>query len=274
MPVTESSFGSTEQGVTAQSVSYGTPSASRQYETTVGNCKVTITDPTSGTKSDQVTFTYTLEDDRAATASIKPEYSLNNGGTWSEATKGTGGDNKTGLATSASGTSHTFVWNSATDLSLDARVDVLFRIRAYDQDNYLGSVLSSSNVKLTIDNAPAQMTLVSPTDGYFDKNQTPTFIGVVPNPIAGNSKLHFKIEFSDDNTFSSPTSFESRNDQTAWQYDSNGSGNWTALPAAGLDVPGDPTLIGRQIRFTIQQEDYLTPQIRHWRMTCGGVATL
>ncbi len=270
MPVTESSFGSTEQGITAVSINYGEPSISRQYETTTGNCKVVITG-TSGTSAD-ITINYTLEDDRATTASIKPEYSTNGGGTWVEATKGTGGDNKTGLSTSAAGTAKTFIWASATDLGLDSKQDVLFRIRAYDQDLYLGSYMTSSSQKISVNNAPAQMTLVSPADGYFDKLQTQTFIGVIPNPVGGNSNVHFKIEFADNANFSSPTAFESKNDQTGWQFDSTGSGNWVAVPIGGVDIPSDPTLIGRQIRFTIQQEDYLTLGTRNWRMYCGGIS--
>lgn len=266
---TETSLGASQQRILAYSVNYGTPSTSRQLETTFGNCKVTLSS-SSGT-SDEITFTYTLEDDREATASIKPEYSTDGGATWSEGTKGATGDNKTGLTTSAAGTSHTFVWDTVTDLGIDAKQDILFRIRAYDQNNYLGSYLTSATLKVSVDNAPAQVVLVSPTDGYFDKEQTPTFVWTIADMVGGDSKAHFKIEFADNANFSNATVFESRNDQTGWQYDATGSGGWTDVPAAGVDIPSTPALVGRQARYTIQQENAFGLGTQYWRVTQGGV---
>lgn len=267
---TESSFGSTAQGITAVSVNYGEPSVARQYETTTGNCKVTITS-VSGTSAD-ITINYTLEDDREATASIKPEYSTNNGGTWSEATKGTGGDNKTGLTTSAAGLAKSFVWASATDLGLDAKQDVLFRIRAYDQNNYLGSYMTSSNQRVSVDNSPAIVVLSSPSDGYFSKDETPIFQWVISDMVGGNSKAHFKIEFADNSNFTNAIVFESRNDPTPFEYDATGSGGWTAVPSAGVDIPSNPSLVGKTARFTVPQESYFTVKNRWWRVSQGGTA--
>ncbi len=66
------------------------------------------------------------------TGSSGIEYSTD-GSTWADATKGTGGDNLTGLTSSASpGTDHSFVWDTATDLPTTEDSTVYLRIRPND----------------------------------------------------------------------------------------------------------------------------------------------
>lgn len=252
------------------SVTYGDASSSRTIRITRGNCIPAISVP-SGEQTGQVTITYTLWDLRAGTASIIAEYSTDNGSTWNQATEGSGSDGTNNLSTSATapGQSHTFVWDTVTDLGVAWSADIVFRIRAYDQPNWLGSYEVSNSATIRVDNAPGAPGIVSPADSYFTKDQTPTFTGTIPDPVAGGGKLHFKLEIDTDPSFGSPTVFESRLDQTGWEYDSTGTGNWVDLPQGGVDVVSDPTLIGNQVRYTIQTTDRLSRAIYYWRMTAG-----
>jgi len=86
-----------------------------------------ITTP-SGTQSGNVTINYTLTDANSDPCSILAQYSPDGGTTWDTATLGSGGDGTTGLTSSPSGTSHTFVWASATDLGSVLNSNIEFRI--------------------------------------------------------------------------------------------------------------------------------------------------
>ena len=94
-------FSLTESQKTGETLIYGTEATEYTLKITKSNCIPRISS-TSGTYGD-VTITYTLEDDRTNTCSIRPYYSSDRGTTWNEMTKGTGGDAKTGLSTSAAG---------------------------------------------------------------------------------------------------------------------------------------------------------------------------
>ncbi len=86
-----------------------------------------ITTP-SGTQSGNVTINYTLTDANSDPCSILAQYSPDGGTTWDAATLGSGGDATTGLTSSPSGTSHSFVWASGTDLGNVLNSKVEFRI--------------------------------------------------------------------------------------------------------------------------------------------------
>jgi len=255
----------------AQSVTYGDYSSSVNFEVTQGDCKVSITSVT-GDYGD-ITIAYTLEDDRAGTASIKPMWATSESGAYSEMTKGTGGDAKTTLSTSASGTAHTFVWDTVTDLGIDHKGKVWIKIRAYDRDNHIGDWMESGALPQSIDNAPEAPTITSPSAGYFDKNTTPQIIGTIPDPKAGNSDLHIKIQIATDSAFNDDDieqTYESRLDQTGFEYQ-DGLSTWTAFPETGIPVSSDPTLIGNSWRYTIQTEFELTESIKYIRAAAGGL---
>ena len=256
---------------TPREVVYGDNSSVNSYEVTEGNCKVRIISY-NGTSGD-ITFTYVLENDREDNASILAEYSTTGiDGTWAAATSAGGDDGTDDLTTSAEGTSHTYIWNTVTDLGVDYKGDAYFRITAYDRTNQIGSTVVSQSQKISVDNSPEAPTLVSPTDGYFDKDETPTFIFTIPDPRAGNSRLHFKIEIAQDQNFERIAyTFESRLDQAGWVYDSTGSGGWVPIPFDGIDIPSDPSLIGNQVKFTVQTEDRLAIGTYYWRVVAGGV---
>jgi hypothetical protein len=86
----------------------------------------------SGVQSGSIPISYTLTDPDADSDSIwHPQYSTDGGGTWHDATAGSGGDGTTGLASSPSGTSHKFVWASTTDLPNVSSTNVLFQMTPY-----------------------------------------------------------------------------------------------------------------------------------------------
>jgi len=63
-----------------------------------------------------VLIAYSLTDAESETCSITVHYSLDGGDNWNVATAGSGGDGTTGLSSSPSGSSHTFVWASGSDI--------------------------------------------------------------------------------------------------------------------------------------------------------------
>ena len=255
---------------TAETVVYGVETAAEDFEVSQANVKCVLTKPTD--LIGDILLAYTLEDDRAQTASIIPQYSTDGGTTFSTMTDQGGGDGTTGLTTSITGQSHTFEWDTVTDLGLDFKGDVLIRIKAFDQDTLLGDFEFSAEHKLQIDNAPLISSLVSPIDGFFDKNETPTFVFLLPDPSAGNSAMHVKLEIDIDTSFLSDAliTFESRLDQVGWEYDSDGAGAWLPIPAPG--IPSGST-VGRQVRFTVQTPEKLSKATLFWRVTFGGVTS-
>ena len=253
-------------------VNYGTTSESRQLEVTEGNTKITI-DSITPLYGD-VTISYTLENDESDISSIKPEYSTN-GTTYYEMTSAGGDDGVATLATDTDendGISYDFIWDTATDLGLDYNASVYIRIKVYDKDARKGSIITSSREKKTIDNTPEAPTLVSPTASYFRKDETPVFVFTIPNPKAGNSILHFKIEVDSQSTYDSgdEIAFESYADQVGWEYKDE-SANWIAIPVGGVDIISTPALIGNQVRYTVQTDNRLDTGNYYWRATAGGV---
>ena len=272
--MTETGFSpTTGKAKTPLSVNYSEASSSVIYEVTSGDCKVSLTIVT-GTYGD-ITLTYTLEDDRGGVglgiASIKPQYASTQGGSFSDMTKGTGGNNKTNLATSATPTTYTFVWNTVADLGIDFKGRRYIKIIAYDRDDYIGDTTSTDIRAIDIDNAPDAPTITYPTSGYFSKDTTPQIIGTIPDMRAGNSDAHIKIEVSSDSNFGTIVkTFESNLDQTGWQYDSDGAGAWLNIPFTGIPIVTDPTLIGNSWRYTVQTEDELELGNKYLRAYCGG----
>lgn len=272
MSPASTAFGGTTAVTTPQKIWYGSSSSSYTLKITRGNCLPSISDTTA--IYGHITIDYVLTNDRATTCSIRPYYSTDGGSTFSECTKGTGGDAKTGLGTSAAGTSHDFVWDSYTDLGNDFVGDVLVKIRAYDQDNYIGDFVDSGLEGISIMNAPSAATLVTPTDGYFQKDDTPEFVMQIPsdnNPTATYSYLHIKLEVDTTTDFNSANlvTFESRLDQTGWEY-KNASSVWKAIPASG--IPMSAALVGNQVRFVVPTDKRLDRTRLYWRVAFGGVA--
>lgn len=257
------------------SVVYGAPSESRDLEITIANVKITLTQPTGG--AGDITLNYTLVDVREAAARIVPQYSTDNQQNWSTCTSAGGDDGVTSLATSTAGTAHVFIWDTVTDLGIDHKGDVHVRILAYDQATMAGDFKSSGALSVNVDNAPLAPTLVSPADGWFDKDQTMTFICTIPNPNQGNSDMHVKLELDTVSTFDSENyiKFESRlmAEDSQAEYDSDGAGAWIDIPHDGIPVVATPALIGNQCRFTVPTPQKLPKKSFKWRMVFGGITS-
>jgi len=85
-----------------------------------------------GVQSDLVPIPYRLFDIDASTCSVLVEYSDDGGSTWYPATMGPGGEGTTSLASAVTGVSHTFVWDSVTDIGYTAPQDVRIKITPSD----------------------------------------------------------------------------------------------------------------------------------------------
>jgi len=267
-------------GTAAHSISFGELSPVRNYEVTSGNCKVdivTITNAIGGITDlyANITFTYTLHDDRAGLASLKCLYSTTGeSGAYSEMTEYTGGssDGKNDLTTSAAGTTHTFDWATVTDLGIDFKGTVYVKFRAFDRVDFIGDTMESGIRPILINNAPLAGVIVMPIEDFFDKNTTPQIVGTIPDPKSGNSDLHIKLEIARDEGFTDiELTLESAVDQIGWEYDTSGSGGWVDLPVSGIPVSSTPALIGRQWRVTVATDSELTTGQKYLRFSAGGI---
>lgn len=91
--------------------------------------------PPSGTQRAIIPLDYTLYDGESDSASIVTEYSINDGSTWSPASRsGVLGEGTSGLATSPAGVNHTFFWAALADgvATSGAVSTVRFRITPAD----------------------------------------------------------------------------------------------------------------------------------------------
>ncbi len=270
------SFGSST--TSAKSISYGAISNTLRFETTNGDCKVyitAITNPLSTTEFyGDLTFTYTLENDREEDASLKPYYSSTGpSGTFIEMTDA-GGDSegKDNLSTSAEGESHTFIWDTVTDLGIDFNSTVWIKFVAYDRTAFIGDTMNDTGRFINVNNAPEACILTAPVDGWFDKNTTPQVVGTIPDMRAGDSDAHIKLEIASDSGFTDiQYTYESAVVQTGWEYDSTGAGGWVDIPDTGIPVSSTPALVGNSWRYTIQTEDELDEGNWYVRARVGGV---
>jgi len=85
----------------------------------------------TGTKSGNIVIPYTLTDSESNPCSISVEYYYN--GSWHTATEGAGSDGTSGLSSSSSGVSHSFVWSSTTDIGHIYSENIKIRIKANDR---------------------------------------------------------------------------------------------------------------------------------------------
>jgi hypothetical protein len=120
---------------------------------------VTITTP--GASSGNVVINYQLVDAESDTGTIVVEVSLN-GGAFTPATAGAGGDGTTALTSSSGlGTAHTYQWNSIADVGIVACPAV--RIRITPSDAQGGSPVTTAN--FSVDNSthtPPSATITTP----------------------------------------------------------------------------------------------------------------
>lgn len=103
---------------------------------------ISYTSPDTWNTGD-MTITYSLTDADADTNTLTVQYSTDNSN-WSTATQGSGGDGTTGLASSSGGTSHTFVWDTATDLPTTEDSTVYIKITPSDGGGGLSAYTTDS----------------------------------------------------------------------------------------------------------------------------------
>lgn len=119
----------------------------------VANTAPSITfNDVGGWNKGETSFSYNLTDPDADPVSITVEYSTDNV-TWYAAAKGVGGDEATGLTSSASpGTAYTFVWDTIADLPTTKEPTVYLRITPSDGGGGLSAYISGG---FGVDNATA-----------------------------------------------------------------------------------------------------------------------
>ena len=135
-----------------------------------------ITTPTS-TQSGNVTISYTLADPESDICGIAIQYSPDGGSNWYTATPGSGGDGTVPLTSSPTGTAHTFVWASGSDIVNTSNANVRFRITPVDAG---GGGTPGTTGSYTISNAtnhkPNTPTNILPANGAGNQPVTPTLI--------------------------------------------------------------------------------------------------
>ena len=188
-------------------INYGNYSESRSRQIYQSDIKsISISSPTSGSENGAPVYvTYILESDiEASAATIQVNFSTNSGSTYNLCTPlatDSLHDGITSLTASESGTSHVFVWDSATDLTTAFISDTVnIQIRATDQNSAVTEYATSSI--FTVDMLPGAVTLISPADGFFDSDTTPDFIWDIPAD-PGADLIAFCIEIDDSTDFSS-----------------------------------------------------------------------
>lgn len=277
MPQTTATIGVT--GTSAHQISYGDWSDIINYEHTSGDCKVRINSIVneSDVATDlygTLTINYELEDDRnGEIASVKFLYSTSgSAGPYVDMDEAVGGSSEgtNNLSTSLTGQDHIFEWNTVTSLGIDYKGNVHVKLRAYDRTNFIGDYMESEILLITIDNAPRKPVITYPTEGWFEKNETPYIKGTIPDPRSGYSNLHIKLDIATDSSFNDiELSLASAIDQTGWEYYDGAA--WNDIPVAGIPVAATPALVGKEWKVTLQTEDALTIGQKYIRASCGGI---
>jgi len=227
----------------------GPISSALSYEITTGNTLVSGVS-VSGT-SKTVTVMYTLTNKSSTTSRIAAEYKRSYDAGYSTATKGSGGDAITGLTTSATGTSHTFMWDTGTDLGTSAVKNITFRITPYDASPTGGDAGEAGTATVTINNLPGQMDAPAESNGYtWDKDTTPIVIANMKDLILGTKA--FFLVYVYDSTGAVEQICNSAQVLDGWEYEQT-TGDWHQITAAGVDeayLP--PTLTGNRVQYTFQ----------------------
>ncbi|MHC4660875.1 MAG: hypothetical protein ACYS8W_04240 [Planctomycetota bacterium] len=137
-------------------------------------------DTPSGVQSGIVPLTYTLLNADESPVNILVQYSVDNGAYWATAAMGPGGDGMIDLATSASGTAHTFMWDSMNDMVALMVQEDCVRIRITPYGKITGGpgtsdCLSVNNVISSFGNSRPIVNVSTPV-GIQSGNVALTFI--------------------------------------------------------------------------------------------------
>ena len=163
---------------------------------------VTVVTPTAP-QSRNVTIGYTLFDQASDACSIQVQYSSDGGTTWNTATPGAGGSGTSGLTSSPSGVSHTFVWASGIDIS----------------------TANNSNVEIRIVPIDAGTTGIADTTGAFTVNNWPSASVATPaGTQGGNVAISYNLFGLQSDTCSILVQY-SPNGGSTWNTATQGSGS-------------------------------------------------
>ena len=202
-----------------------------------------------------ITATYRLKNNYASTSRVIVKFS-EDGATYAAATAGTGGDGLTGLATTATGKQHVYVWDSYTDSGLSQLdTSVYLRLIPYDHSPTGGSAAASyTSAAFAVNNRPARITWAN-SDGYsFDKDTTPVFRAVIPY-LRGGTRGFPEISFYETSGMSFLMTRQLVTDITGWDYEST-LNTWVAATSAGIP---DTAINGtNRMRYTVQAADALS----------------
>lgn len=270
MPVTTGWSAPNTLAITPKEIVYGTP-ATTTLEITNGNCKVAITGATLNMANGYIEITYSLESDVENNGSILPLYTLDLNESYQEMTEyPIGSDGKYDLATSAGGTDHIFRWRIVSDLTNIFKGNCYLNFIAFDHINNIGDTMANVYI-FNLDLAPSALTITSPVDGIFNKDQTPTIEGTIPSVIQGMVNMNLRVDFYTDSTHKNlEASFESNNVQTGWQY-KNDSAVWIDIPSTGIPIKSTPSLIGNAWRFTVQTDKRLNEDFYYIKAFAGSI---
>ena len=156
------------------------------------------------------------------------------------------------LTTSSAGVSHTFVWDTKTDLgsSFYKSGAVTFRVTPYDESPSGGTADTASTTTGVVNNLPLVMTTL--VNSYTtDDDTTPTFIATMSNLVLGDYAF-FKI-FVYDSTGTELQRNNSAEELDGWEYETV-TDTWTAMTVLGVSalyVP--PNVTGLRVRYTYQE---------------------
>ncbi len=114
-----------------------------------------VTTPASP-QGGSVTISYSLTDAESNACSILAQYSTDGGATWKTAKAGSGGDGTTGLASSPTGVSHTFVWAYSSDIG-GGNASVKVRITPTDTVAGTAGTSNAFTVQVSADMTAAVM---------------------------------------------------------------------------------------------------------------------
>lgn len=231
------------------------------YTITTGNTLVSGLS-ISGT-SQTVTVSYTLTNKTSTDSSIDVEYKRSSDVSYSYATKGIGGDGTQdpvtkrvyGLTTSSTGTAHTFMWDTGTDLGTSALKDITFKITPYDLSPTGGSAATAATTTVTINNLPLVMGTPTEENNYiWDKDTTPAIVATMSNLILGTAAF-FIIKVYD-STGAVVQENNSADSIAGWYYEQDYAGHpgtWTQVPITGVPAAYlPPTLTGNRVKYVYQ----------------------
>jgi hypothetical protein len=184
-----------------------------------------------------ITVTYKLKNWDSTASRIVVEFS-EDGTSWATATKGTGGDNITGLTTSPAGVSHTFVWDSYTDAGRsEFDTAVYLRITPYDLSPTGGDAAETvTSAAFAVNNLPAAITWANSDAVAWGEDTTPTFIATITSLRGGTGSYGFPDlrihEAVGDALVRKCASYEA---VAGWEYETEPDA-WVALTPTGIPI--------------------------------------